>query len=127
MKTWITLSIWALMMVGCSSYPEEIANDIYGDYVCTQVIVEAEDASQATVAKANCFCNSAYVGQRVGVEALHHLVWIGFSQEQGGHFTQVKHNRYTSGESVKAAFGNSQLVIDCQQGGYNYRIICQKL
>ncbi len=128
MKTILSILAAALTLslAGCNTYLES-SESIYGDYVCTQLIVESDGAPRESVIDECRLCSSAYVGQRVVVEPESYLLWIGFSAEQGGHFTQVKPNRYTSGKNVKAAFGNSQLVIDCNEGGYQYRIICQKM
>lgn len=116
----------ALSLASCNTHPES-SESIYGDYVCRQVIVESDGVRTESVIDECRLCSSAFVGQRVVVEPKSYHLWIGFSAGQGGHFTQVKHNRYTSGRYVKAAFGNGQLVIDCTEGGYQYRIICQKM
>ena len=116
----------AIILLSCNTNLDS-SESIYGDYVCTQIIVESDEASAEYLGEECCLCNSAFVGQRVIVKPESYHLWIGFSAEQGGHFTQVKENRYTSGRNVKAAFGNSQLVIDCSEGGFQYRIICQKM
>ena len=125
MKTILSILAAALTLslAGCNTYLES-SESIYGDYVCTQLIVESDGAPHESVIDECRLCSSAYVGQRVVVEPESYLLWIGFSAEQGGHFTQVKPNRYAK-RSKHDFWRNCCVVLQGKVVGKNCRWHCR--
>jgi hypothetical protein len=100
--------------------------DFAGEYVCTDVVVSSESLSSGRIKQECRNCHDRFVGTTLNVKPTGRQLWIGFSKQSGGHFTRNGGNKFRSGENTVAQFTDNKLVINCQEAGYNYQILCSK-
>lgn len=109
----------ASSLVSCQMEP---ISKLTGEYVCTDVVVTSASASEQALVAECRDCHKLFINKDLSVEAKRGLLRIGFSQLTSGDFKRVKGNLFASGENSKALFTKNKLILDCQQGDYNYRL-----